>query len=337
MKRVGIVGCGGIANVHARALSQMKDVKIAATTDCVSARAEQLSFTFTGGRAEVYSSLAEMLERENLDVIHICTPHNLHVPMAIQGLKSGVAVFCEKPPAISLRQFEELVEVRKETGSRIGFCFQNRYNSSVEKVEEIQNSGTLGEVVGVRAFVTWRRDEEYYKTDWKGMLATEGGGVLINQSIHTLDLVLQILGEPVEVQASINNHHLTGKIQVEDTVEAWMKFSGGKRACFYASNGYAADAPVILECTCERGSITMLDQMVLVCDSKRREQFTFQEPEGIGKNCWGSSHVKCIRDFYEKLESGERFRNDLAGVENTLKTVMKIYDIAKERNEQWKK
>ncbi|MGN0143101.1 MAG: Gfo/Idh/MocA family protein [Roseburia sp.] len=332
MKRVGIVGCGGIANVHAWALSQTKDVEIAATADCISKRAEKLSMEFTNGKAKVYLSLEEMLKESNLDVLHICTPHNLHVPMAIKGLKSGVAVFCEKPPAISDHQFEELVKVVKDTENRIGFCFQNRYNTSMKKTEEILKSGELGALMGARAFVTWRRDEEYYETDWKGTLDTEGGGVLMNQSIHTLDLMLQLLGEPVMVKASIHNHHLSGKIQVEDTVEAWMSFKDGKRACFYASNGYATDAPVILECTCERGSITLLDQMVLVCGSNGREQFACPEPKGIGKSCWGSGHLKCIRDFYEKLETGERFQNDLAGVKNTMETVMKIYGIAKGDN-----
>lgn len=332
MKRVGIVGCGGIANVHAWALSQTKGVEIVATADCIIQRAEKLSMEFTNGKVKAYSSLEEMIRKSNLDVLHICTPHNLHVPMAIEGLKSGTAVFCEKPPAISLQQFEELVKVRDETGSRIGFCFQNRYNSSTIKMAEILKSGKLGALVGARAFVTWRRDEEYYRTDWKGKLVTEGGGVLMNQSIHTLDLMLQFLGEPVKVQASINNHHLPGKIQVEDTMEAWMKFEDDKRACFYASNGYVTDAPVILEYTCEKGSITLLDQMVLVCDSNGKEQFDCPEPQGIGKSCWGSSHLKCIRDFYEKLETGERFQNDLDGVENTMKTVMKIYDIAKVRS-----
>lgn len=330
MKRVGIVGCGSIANVHAWALSQTKDVEIVATADCIRNRAEKMSMEFTNGRAKAYMSLEEMLKESNLDVLHVCTPHNQHVPMAIEGLKSGVAVFCEKPPAISVRQFEELIRVRDDTKKRIGFCFQNRYNSSVIKMEEILKSGKLGGLTGVRAFMTWRRDEEYYKTDWKGKLETEGGGVLINQSVHTLDLMLQLLGTPEKMQASIHNHHLLGEIEVEDTVEVWMRFQGGKRACFYASNGYATDAPVIFECTCDRGSITLFDQMVLVCDSNGREQFNCPEPEGIGKSCWGSSHLKCIRDFYDKLETGERFQNDLAGVENTMKTVMKIYNIARE-------
>ena len=332
MKRVGIVGCGSIANVHAWALSQTKDVEIVAAADCISRRAEKLSMEFTNGRARWYSSLEELLREKKPDVIHICTPHNLHVPMAIAGLSSGAAVFCEKPPAISMDQFEELVKVRKETGNRIGFCFQNRYNSSVLKAGEVLESGRLGKLLGARAFVTWRRDEDYYQSDWKGQLATEGGGALINQSIHTLDLMLQFLGEPVEVEASTNNHHLSDNIQVEDTVEAWMRFADGKRACFYASNGYATDAPVILEFTCERGSMTLFDQMVMVCDSNGREQFACPEPEGIGKSCWGSSHLKCISDFYKKLETGERFQNDLTGVENTMKTVMRIYDTKKGRN-----
>ena len=329
--RVGIVGCGGISQAHAWALSNMPGVEIVATADILVERANMLSEKYTEGKANVYSSFEEMIEKESrfdskLDVIHICTPHNLHVPMAIDGLKNGISVFCEKPPAISRAQFEEMKSVSDKSKAKIGFCFQNRYNQTVLKTDDIIKSHKLGKVIGGRGIVTWRRDEGYYLTDWKGKLKTEGGGALINQSIHTLDLMLQFLGQPTRVEASVQNHHLKDQIEVEDTIEAWMEFDDGKRGCFYASNGYAADAPVILEITCEKGSVTLLDQMLLLKDENGYSQIPCPEPAGIGKSCWGSGHAKCISDFYEKIVTGERFRNDLSGVENIMNTVLKIYE-----------
>lgn len=325
MIKVGIVGCGSIADVHAWALSNMEEVEITAMADVVPERAERLSERYTGGRAQVYASLEELLNCCRPDVLHICTPHYLHVPMAVTALRNQVAVFCEKPPAISMEQFH-LLEQEVEAGKgRLGFCFQNRYNGPVRAAHEMLARKELGAIKGARAFVTWRRDREYYATDWKGKLETEGGGALINQSIHTLDLLLGFLGEPVEVKASVHNHHLEGEIQVEDTVEAWMRFPGGQRACFYASTGYASDAPVYLEITCEEGSITLLDSLVLVKDREGYRQLSYREPAGAFKDCWGNGHLTCIRDFYESMKKGCSFRNDLEGVKNTMQVMMEIY------------
>lgn len=337
MKRVGIVGCGGIARVHAWALQQMEDICIVGFADIRRDRAEAFALEYTDGKAGVYDSLPDMLAGEKPDVVHICTPHYLHVPMAIETLKGGASFFSEKPPAISMEQFEMLEQAmnaaKKCNGRRLfgGFCFQNRYNATIRKTDEILQSGNLGEVRGVRAFVTWRRDEDYYATDWKGRLDTEGGGALINQSIHTLDLMLRYLGSPTTVKASIANHHLQDAIEVEDTVEAWMNFEGGKRACFYASTAYATDAPVILEIQCDTGSINIIDKTLTVRKSGEAPQFITVENDqgtacGVAKDYWGNSHLTCIRDFYEKMDNGERFQNDLEGVKNTMATMMKIYD-----------
>ncbi len=326
MKRVGIIGCGGIAGTHAWALSKMADVELAAFADILPERAQSFSEKYTDGKAAVYSDLTKMLREAGLDVVHICTPHYLHVPMAIEALQAGVSVFSEKPPAINMEQFEQLRHADNTTSAKLGFCFQNRYNQSILKADELLAEGRLGKVVGARAFVTWRREADYYATDWKGVLATEGGGALINQSIHTLDLMLRFLGEPVSVQASISNHHLQGVIEVEDTVDARMTFADGAIGCFYATTGYATDAPVILELTCEKGSLTLVDKTVTVREAGADPVLlTLEEAAGVGKSYWGNGHLTCICDFYEKLDSGERFQNDLQGVENTMKTMMQIY------------
>lgn len=326
MKRVAIIGCGSIAGVHASALLALKDVTIVAFADIRRERAEDFSKRYTDGRASVYETLSALLASEAVDVIHICTPHYLHVPMAIEALSHGVSFFSEKPPAINMEQFEELFEVHKRNRElRTGFCFQNRYNLTIKKAEELIKTRQLGDVIGARAFVTWRRDAAYYVTDWKGRLATEGGGALMNQSIHTLDLLLQFLGNPEEVRASLSNHHLQGVIEVEDTVEAWLSFSGNRRASFYATTAYVMDAPVILELQCERGSITIINQSVSVTINGETKTYNVQEAEAPGKDYWGSGHLRCIADFYKTMETGERFRNDLEGVRNTMETTMKIY------------
>lgn len=326
MRKVGIVGCGNIAKTHAWALSQMEGITIAAFVDPKLDRAEKFASEFSVG-AECFPDMDTMIDKVRPDVVHICTPHYLHVPLAVSALRAGVSVFCEKPPAIGMQQFKELTDAAACGSARIGFCFQNRYNKAVLKTDELIAEERLGKLMGARGFVTWRRDEDYYRTDWKGRLDTEGGGALINQSIHTLDLILHYLGEPDTVEASLCNHHLKGKVEVEDTVEAWLSFPKDRRACFYASNGYVSDAPVILELQCERGSITVIDKCITIRENGGPvTNIEVEEQTGVGKSYWGNGHLDCIRDYYDKLDNGESFRCDIPGVEATMRTMMRIYD-----------
>lgn len=326
MIRVGIVGCGSIAQVHAWAVDQLQGCELVAVCDIEVERAEQLGEKYGISKDCVFQSYEAMLDSGLVNAVHICAPHYLHVPMAIEALKRQIAVFMEKPVAISAEQWGELKEAVAKSQARFGVCFQNRYNVSTGKLDEVVATGKLGNVTGGRAFVTWRRDKEYYQGNpWKGKWATEGGGVLINQSIHTLDLLLRYLGKPIRVEAALSNHHTADVIEVEDTVEVWMEFAGHRRACFYASNCYGTDAPVLLELQFEKGRATLLDKSVIVSHDGQMEVIPCEEHTGIGKGYWGGGHLVCIEDFYDSLSTGRRFPNDLEGVGDTVETTLEIY------------
>lgn len=329
MRKVGIIGCGNIAQVHGWVIQNMENAELVAVCDTDHGRAEELSKQFTDGRAEVYTDWHELCEAE-MDVVHICTPHFLHAPMAVELLRHEKAVFMEKPCAISREQFAELRKSDGKHPGKLGFCFQNRYNNTTLEIDRVLAEGIIGDVRGARAFVTWRRDEAYYAdSPWKGRRATEGGGALINQAVHTLDLLLRYVGRPERLSASVSNHHLQGLVEVEDTVEVWMSFEKGERACFYASNGYAADAPIFLELEGERGRITMNGSRLTLWTPEHGLKESLCESEtGIGKDYWGCGHRSCIRDFYRCLEDGRRYQGDLSGVENTFDTMMRIYEAA---------
>ena len=217
--RVGVVGCGGIAQVHGTVLQHLEGVELVGCADIKPERAQAFAETY-GGRA--YSSMEELLEHEQLDAVHLCTPHYLHTPMAKLAASRGLHVFTEKPPVMTWEQWAEFRQL-EQAPTRVGVCFQNRYNPSVQLLREVLASGKAGKVLGARAFVTWHREAPYYtESGWRGSLQTEGGGVLINQSIHTLDLLGQFLGRATQVEASMMNHHLKGVIEVEDMMEAYL-------------------------------------------------------------------------------------------------------------------
>ena len=332
--RVGIIGCGNIAQVHAwslQSLGQTEQIELAAFSDCRVEKAESMSAKYTDGKAGVYRDYVDMLEQADLDVVHICTPHYLHVPIAMEALKRDISVFMEKPPAVSTEEFDEMVQLASSSKAVAGFCFQNRYNATTAELDRVVAQNMLGKVIGVRGFVTWRRDEDYYSDDWHGSLEKECGGVLINQSIHTLDLMLRYLGTPKTVAASMQNHHLAGITEVEDTLEAWLQFEDGKRASFYATTAYATDAPVVLEVSFEKGRVMVIDKTVQIYENGKQPEIIYCDINrpGVGKDYWGAGHLACIEDFYRCKREGIAYKNDLAGVANTLYTTMRIYEEAR--------
>lgn len=325
--RAVIVGCGNIAAVHAASLEQLEGCSLSGFADIKKERAERFAQQY-GGNA--YASLEEMLEAEKPDVLHICTPHYLHVPMAVYGLQHGVHVFMEKPPVISEEQLEELEAAAAASEKRIGFCFQNRYNPCVQLVRRLL-AEEAGKIKGARGLVTWSRDEKYYtESGWRGSLATEGGGALINQSVHTLDLLVYLLGKPLWTDAGMSNHHLKGIIEVEDTMEALVRFADSS-AVFYATTAYCEDKAPIIELACENMTIRMEDPDVTIYykDGRvERPQLSAAAP--LGKSCWGSSHQACIADFYRTLATKERFAQDLDGVRDTVRLMLAVYRSARE-------
>ena len=333
MVRVGIVGCGNIGKVHGYVLQQMQQVQIVAFADQKVERAFHYAKTYGTEHTGHYASLTEMLEKETIDVLHICTPHDCHVPMAKEALEGNIHVFMEKPPAISRKEFLTLKKVKEQSGKNVGVCFQNRYNGATEKILELLESRALGEVKGARAFVTWNRQAGYYEeSGWRGTWKKEGGGVLINQAIHTLDLLVYLLGKPEDVEASMENHHLKNVIEVEDTVEAYMTFPFGN-ACFYATNAFAEDSLVLLEIVCENGKMRMEGNCLEVTDKDgEKKVYDFTKPQNWeGKSYWGHSHQACICDFYKSLAEGVAYRNSLESVEDTFELVMKIYENCKDK------
>ncbi len=321
MIHAAIIGCGTVAPVHAYALKQLPGVSLAACADIDPKRAESMAQNY-GLRP--YDSMEKLLENEKIDVVHLCTPHYLHVPMAQLAASRGIHVFSEKPPAIDRAQWALLLEAAQKV--RVGVCFQNRYNGSTQKLREMLASGSLGKVHGARAFVTWSRNEEYYtESGWRGNQDTEGGGVLINQAIHTLDLLVYLLGKPQHVAATLSNHHLKGIIDVEDTLEAYMTF-GDAPGLFYATTAYCTNSPVYLEIVCENATMRMeKDTLIVSWNGREEERFEFKNNLPVTRDYWGSAHVTCIREFYDALENGRGVPIGPKQVQDTVDTMFTIY------------
>ena len=316
MFRVGIIGCGGISAVHVQALRELDTTQLISCADVIPEQAARFGCT-------AYTDWREMLDSEKPDAVHICTPHWLHPAMAEEAARRGIAVFTEKPPAIDSAGWDL---VKKAAGLvPVGICFQNRFHPHVQDMKRFLAEGTYGSLRGIRAFVTWNRTASYYTASgWKGKWATEGGGALINQAIHTLDLMIGFLGTPDCAEAVMRNHHLSGITEVEDTAEIYLR-KDRIPALLYASTAYSQDAPVILELHLEQAAVRLEGEMMTVIREGQRQEFTCKTDPAIGRSYWGACHKACIDDFYRSISRGTPYQNDPASCEATMQTVLKLY------------
>lgn len=306
--KVAVIGCGNISRLHFSALNEIPDVEIVGAVDIRPERADAKASQFG---AKAYGSIDELFANEKVDAVHICTPHYLHTPMAVKAMQNGADVLIEKPCSVSREEIKLLQRVQTETGKQVAVCFQNRYNSCVQHMKNIIDSGEMGKVKAIRAFVTWARGKDYYSDDWHGTAEKECGGVLINQAIHTVDLVQYLGGRCEKLTAHVSNDHLKGVIEVEDNASIIMELEGGINAVLYATTAFAENSDVIVEVTLENGKMRIegekfysFENDVFVCrDCGGASEF-------IGQKYWGAGHSSLINDFYDCLRTGRKFSID---------------------------
>ena len=323
--KISLVGCGGISGAHIQSIMSNPEAQLISAADIKLEKAQKVALE-TGAKA--YAGLDEMLDAEKPDVLHICTPHYLHVPMALNALERGLHVLIEKPCAVSLTELETLRAAQKKTGLKVGTCFQNRYNHSALQLKKLlDDTGKYGRLTSIRGFVTWERGEAYYSDDWHGTLDKECGGVLINQAIHTLDMLQYAAGGLTAVTGHTSNDHLQGVIEVEDTASAVLEFAGGVNGVFYATLAYSADAPVFMEFKCENATLRIEGDNLFEIGSDGRISAVndFEEKDYPGKACWGTGHRALICDFYASITENRPFDIDAFEGGKAVEAVLGIY------------
>ena len=329
-KRLGaaIIGCGAIFPLHAKALARLQGVELLVVADNELSKAEKMGLEYGCTGTNDYRTI---IERDDIDVVHLCTPHHLHAEMAVELLNAGKHVLTEKPLAVDLESAHRMLEAAASSKGQLGVVFQNRYNDPSVLIKQMIQSGELGKLVCLKGVVTWHRDENYYQSsNWRGRWASEGGGVLMNQTIHTLDLLQWFGGDIVSVQGSVTTDVLDGIIEVEDSAHACIDFSNKARALFYGTNAYLVNSPVELEVIFEHGTLLQRrdslylwkdEQETLVCDPSSRSF----DAKSEAKSYWGTGHFLLIEDFYTHIRENRRFWIDGEEAFKALKLVADIY------------
>ncbi|MFI8763447.1 Gfo/Idh/MocA family protein [Streptomyces sp. NPDC053792] len=223
MIRTAIVGTGGIAGIcHVPALrAQAHRAEIVAAVDVDATRAQ--TFAAEHGIPAVYTDLSTMLQEQQPDLVHLCTPPFLHADQAVACLEAGAWVWCEKPVALSLA---ELDRIRAAEGPAVaGAVFQHRYGTGARYLSDRIAAGTLGRPLVAQCVTAWYRDDAYYDVPWRGTWESEGGGPTLGHGIHQMDLMLAVLGEWAEVRAMAGR--LERDVQTEDVSTALVRFENG--------------------------------------------------------------------------------------------------------------
>jgi UDP-N-acetyl-2-amino-2-deoxyglucuronate dehydrogenase len=325
MTRAAVIGCGDVSVVHLQAIDNLAGLDLVGVCDTDPGRAAAAAERYG---VPAFADHRQLLEATRPDVVHVCTPHNQHTPVAVDCLRAGVAVLVEKPVAHTVADAERLIDAaRDHPGVKAGICLQNRYNATTRAARDLLESGELGAIAGGSATVMWHRDREYYQRGpWRGRVAESGGGVLINQAIHTLDLMQWLLGEVVQVRGHSGRYALDGVIDVEDTAHAQFEHAGGARSVVFATVANVTDAPVTIEISTERATLRIRGDLTVTYADGRTETVTEQRPGGAGRAYWGASHELLIADFHRTLADPEPFWIGPREGARSLRLVHQIYD-----------
>jgi len=301
--RFGLVGAGVGGGLAAKALQMLREEGIASievVCDTIGKRAEESAREWNAPKHT--TNYSEMLASGEVDAVSISTPHYLHFPLALEAIGSGVAVLLDKPLAMNVREADELIARAKAKGIALGVILQNRMSDDAQAAKKAIEAGEMGKLVLGEATVKWYRDKEYYASSWwRGRRATEGGGVLINQAIHTLDLLLWLMGPVVTVSALVGTlHH---DIEVEDVAAATIGFESGALGVIQASTVTHPGFPSRLEIHGTEGyalfeadklrRFAKKGQEQAVAEVTQQAQGSWSRPEAVVP----TNHYRLIKDF----------------------------------------
>lgn len=345
--RFGIIGCGVIGRLHAEAITGIPDAQLVAVADIIPERAQKLAAEF---QAKPYVDFQEMLAREQLDVVDICTPSGQHGEHAGQVMRSGRHVIVEKPMEISRAAIAEMLRIQQEAGVKLAVISQHRFDEATQQVKGLVDEQAFGRLVLGNAIVPWWRSQAYYDSgDWRGTWALDGGGVLMNQSIHTIDLLQWLMGPVKSIFAYTDTR--AHRMETEDVGVAVLRFVNGALGTISATTAAYPGTGVRVEVYGDKGSAVIegdrLGYLHLARDDKeevgpygagsqKRAQKNASEETTAAQNPAALAirgHVLQIEDMMRAIrENGTPLIDGLAA-KHPVEIILGIYESARTHRE----
>ncbi len=334
----GIVGAGLIADFHARAVNDNPPAKLIGFCDSGSGRAGKLAGKYS---CRAFGNYQQMVKSNEIDVVTIATPSGFHMEPAVAAARAGKHVLCEKPLEITLERIDAMIDAHQKYGTLLGGIFQNRFNDCILPLREAINSGRFGVITYAGVYVPWWRSDEYYQDSWHGTWKLDGGGALMNQSIHMIDMLCD-LAPPIEsVQAFVVTVGHP-RIETEDTAVAALRFTNGALGIIYGTTASYPGRFKRFEITGTKGTAVFLEDSLTVWqfaeerdeDEQIRRQFGrvkgnggVADPAAISHQ----NHTQNFKAFIKALEKGGDFEITGAEARKAVEVILAIYKSAREQ------
>lgn len=325
---IGLVGGGNISETHARAVRALPGIEIVAI---YGTNAEKINRLCREHGGKPYSDFDQFLTHRPMDLVAIGTPSGLHAAQGIAAARHGIHVLTEKPIDITTKRADALIAETDKAGVKLGVFFQDRCKPDLLRVKEAVNSGLLGRPILADARVKWYRSPGYYSNSrWRGTWALDGGGALINQAVHTLDLMLWLFGNVVSVQATSKIALHT--IEAEDTLVALLKFANGALGVLQATTSVYPGYPRRLELTGSEGTVIIEQDRLLAADLRNPSEDFLHGGEADLNPSSSSPVVSDVRghqfvleDFLNSIQTNANPRCDGREGRRSLALVEAIY------------
>lgn len=344
--RIGILGGGNISGTHARAAAAIPGVELVAFHGSNRARTEALAQPYG---ARVYDRLEDFLDHRPMDIVAIGSPSGLHAEQGIAAAERGLHVLSEKPLDITTARADALIAACDKAGVKLGVFFQDRLRPALVEMKRMVDSGTLGTPVMIAGRVRWYRPADYYSgSKWRGTWALDGGGALMNQAIHTVDLVQWLFGPVARVSASVATR--VHAIEVEDTAAAVIEFASGAIGTIEAGTSLYPGYPRRIEMTGSNGTVILEDDKLVGIDLRSGSSSSpggaaasgstsaaaapaAAPPENVASPVVSdaSAHQRVLEDFIRAIEAGTVPSCDGREGRRSVALVEAIYTAARNR------
>jgi UDP-N-acetyl-2-amino-2-deoxyglucuronate dehydrogenase len=333
----GIIGAGLIADFHAKAIQTLTNARLIGICGSNPAKVKTLADKYG---CQAFSDMQEMLRSGDIEIVTIATPSGAHMEPAIEAARFGIHVICEKPLEISLSRIDRMIKAHAEAGTRLGGIFNYRFNDTIQYLKKEVDNGRFGTITYASVHVPWWRNEAYYENSWHGTLNLDGGGALMNQAIHMIDILQYLMGPVDSLQAYVAT--LAHQIEVEDTATAILQFRNKALGGIYGSTASFPGQFRRLEITGTNGTVIQVENSFKVwqfadqTDADNEIFNSFSRIEGGGGVSDPAAipfepHARNIAAFIDAVGSDKPFEVDGAEARKAVEIILAIYTSAREK------
>lgn len=339
--KAAVVGTGVVGEWHVRMIPKLPNYELVAVCDLFPEKAKAVFEKNQMTARPIYGDLGELLAKEDVDVVHVCTPSGDHMKAVVTALEAGKNVICEKPLEIQLDRIDRMVETARRTGSRLAGIFQNRWNDANRAIKAAAEEGRFGTLTWAGCFTQWYRTDKYYEDGgWRGTWKLDGGGAIMNQSVHAIDLLQWIAG-PVKRVSAYASSRIHAKIEVEDTASAALEFASGAFGTIVGTTAMFPGLPPRIEIGGENGLAISENGLKMFkfreerpADTELMARLAAMKPKGTAGGASNMDigldlHARNIMHILQAWEEGRDAETNGAEARKAVAIVLAMYESAR--------